>query len=309
MRRFRNILVLAPEGQDTPHLVAHAGELARRNDARLTIYDAVPPLPARRSKINNGGHIIDVEQVLVSNRTAELEKLAADAGIDAAIAVDVGVGFVATIQRVMRNAHDLVMTMPDGGGRRLRGATTTLHLLRKSPCPVWVDDPVTHARPDVVVAVGPYSTDGRRDPLDQTLVELGTSLAKIQGGAAHLVHAWRLEGESLLRSGAMRLEKSAVDELVEAERDAALTVFDELAVPEQVAEVDIQHHVVHGHAANAIAEVAASTRAGVVILGTLARAGLPGLIIGNTAERVLGMLDASIIAVKPPGFVSPVPPA
>ena len=308
MRRFRNILVLAPDGQDTPHLVAHAGELARRNGARLTIFDAVAPLPARRSKINDGGRIIDVEQVLVSNRTAELEKVAADAGVDAAVAVDVGVAFVATIQRVMQQGHDLVITLPDGGGRRLRGATTTLHLLRKSPCPVWVDDPVTHARPDVVIAVGPYSTDGRVDPLDQMLLELGTSLAKIQGGDAHLVHAWRLEGESLLRSGAMRMEKSAVDELVEAERGTALTAFDELVVPEEAVDIAIHRHVVHGHAADSIADVAARTRAGVVVLGTLARAGLPGLIIGNTAEKVVGMLDASIIAVKPPGFVSPVPP-
>jgi nucleotide-binding universal stress UspA family protein len=40
-------------------------------------------------------------------------------------------------------------------------------------------------------------------------------------------------------------------------------------------------------------------------MGTLARAGLRGLLIGNTAERVLDDLDASVIAVKPPGFVSP----
>jgi universal stress protein E len=86
-------------------------------------------------------------------------------------------------------------------------------------------------------------------------------------------------------------------------------VFDELVVPEDAADIDIHNHLVHGHAADAIADVAARTRAGVVVLGTLARAGLPGLIIGNTAERVLGMLEASIIAVKPPGFVSPVPPA
>lgn len=308
MRRFRNILALAPDGQDTPHLLNHAAELAQRNGARLTVYDTVGPLPARRSRVNHGGTIIDVQDVLVSNRLRELEDLTASLGVEASVAVDTGVAFVSTIQRVMEHGHDLIITLPDGGERRLRGATTTLHLLRKSPCPVWVDDPVTHPRRDVVVAVGPYSTDGHVDALDQMLVELGTSLAKIQGGVAHLVHAWRLEGESLLRRGAVRLDQREVDELVEAERSSAATVFDTLVVPAEAADIEIQHHIERGHAADVIADVAERTRAGVVVMGTLARAGLPGLIIGNTAERLLGALDASIIAVKPPGFESPVQP-
>lgn len=308
MRRFRNILVLAPPGPDTAHVIGHAAELARRNEGRLTIYDTVASIPARRSRVNHRGTIIDVQEMLVANRTQELEALRAELGVDASIAVDVGVAFVATIQRAIGDSHDLIITLPDGAGpgRRLRGATTTLHLLRKSPCPVWVDDPITHTRPDVLVAVGPYSTDGEVDPLDQTLVELGTSLAAIQGGAVHLVHAWKLEGESMLRSGALRLDKAAVDELVAAEHAAAITVFDNLDIPSGAEAVEVHRHLERGPAADAIARIAEQTRAGVVVMGTLARAGLPGLIIGNTAERLLGVLEASVIAVKPPGFVSPV---
>jgi nucleotide-binding universal stress UspA family protein len=41
-------------------------------------------------------------------------------------------------------------------------------------------------------------------------------------------------------------------------------------------------------------------------MGTLARTGMPGVVIGNTAERILDDVTCSVIAVKPPGFVSPV---
>jgi nucleotide-binding universal stress UspA family protein len=41
-------------------------------------------------------------------------------------------------------------------------------------------------------------------------------------------------------------------------------------------------------------------------MGTVARIGIPGLLIGNTAETILDQLDCSVLAVKPPGFVSPV---
>jgi nucleotide-binding universal stress UspA family protein len=41
-------------------------------------------------------------------------------------------------------------------------------------------------------------------------------------------------------------------------------------------------------------------------MGTVCRTGIPGLIIGNTAERVLDVVDCSVLTVKPEGFVSPV---
>jgi nucleotide-binding universal stress UspA family protein len=41
-------------------------------------------------------------------------------------------------------------------------------------------------------------------------------------------------------------------------------------------------------------------------MGTVARTGIPGLLIGNTAEGVLNQVDCSLLALKPEGFVSPV---
>jgi hypothetical protein len=43
-----------------------------------------------------------------------------------------------------------------------------------------------------------------------------------------------------------------------------------------------------------------------VVMGTVARRGLAGLITGNTAERLLHGLSCSLLAIKPEGFVTPV---
>ena len=43
-----------------------------------------------------------------------------------------------------------------------------------------------------------------------------------------------------------------------------------------------------------------------VVMGTVARTGLAGFVMGNTAERILSRLRGSVLAVKPAGFVSPV---
>jgi nucleotide-binding universal stress UspA family protein len=42
------------------------------------------------------------------------------------------------------------------------------------------------------------------------------------------------------------------------------------------------------------------------MMGTAGRSGIRGLVIGNTAERMLDQLECSILTLKPPGFVAPV---
>jgi universal stress protein E len=43
-----------------------------------------------------------------------------------------------------------------------------------------------------------------------------------------------------------------------------------------------------------------------VVMGTVARTGVPGFIMGNTAETILSQIDCSVLAIKPPGFTTPV---
>jgi len=46
--------------------------------------------------------------------------------------------------------------------------------------------------------------------------------------------------------------------------------------------------------------------ADLVVMGTVARTGVPGFIMGNTAETILNQIDCSVFAIKPPGFETPV---
>ena len=41
-------------------------------------------------------------------------------------------------------------------------------------------------------------------------------------------------------------------------------------------------------------------------MGTVGRTGIPGVIIGNTAEAILNRVTCSVLAVKPPDFETPV---
>jgi nucleotide-binding universal stress UspA family protein len=61
-----------------------------------------------------------------------------------------------------------------------------------------------------------------------------------------------------------------------------------------------------GQPEDAIPEFVVSEGIEVLMMGTVARGGIPEILIGNTAERVLRKLPCSVLTVKPDGFVSPV---
>ncbi|MGB5281366.1 MAG: universal stress protein, partial [Arenicellales bacterium] len=65
-------------------------------------------------------------------------------------------------------------------------------------------------------------------------------------------------------------------------------------------------HFIKGHPRIDVPKFADKINAGLVVMGTVARTGLPGLFMGNTAESILNQLDCSVLAVKPQGFVTPV---
>ncbi len=42
------------------------------------------------------------------------------------------------------------------------------------------------------------------------------------------------------------------------------------------------------------------------MMGTFGRTGIPGFIMGNTAETMLNRIDCSVLTVKPESFVTPI---
>ena len=68
----------------------------------------------------------------------------------------------------------------------------------------------------------------------------------------------------------------------------------------------VQLHMLKGEAGDLIPWLAWKKHIDVIIMGTVCRTGIPGLFIGNTAEKVLRQVDCSVLTVKPGGFVTPV---
>jgi universal stress protein E len=304
MKRFKNILYFADGATEPCHALQRAVDLADSNEARLTLIDVIKPYPVSAALERRLG--FSIEKHLQAIRLDELDALAGPfQRSDQLIYTRVlsGIPFVEIIRAVQQNGFDLVIKAArsaEGLGEHLLGSTD-LHLLRKCPCPVWIDQPTQQgAYRSILAAVDPT----RAFEQAQLIMDLAISLAHSERADLEVLHAWRLEGETLLRSGRGRIPERELEMLLETERDKHRQPFDRLLAPYGLDSGKPNVQLVKGRATASILDRA--QHADLVIMGTLGRTGIPGFIIGNTAENVLHNTRSSILAVKPEGFRTPV---
>jgi len=302
MNRFKNIMFVADCNQSCPAL-ERAVTLAETNHARLTVVDVI-------DNVNDDKNIqarigVSLNKLLYKHKEEELAKLVAPFQSAETIIytkVLVGTAYAEIIRAVMQYQYDLViktMHPPSTLSERLLGSTH-LHLLRKCPCPVWIDRPgkkIPYRK--ILAAVDP---DDEGDVAVKTL-QLSISLAERERAELEIVHAWQLEGESVLRGGYARLSDHEVDHLVSDHERSREKNFNALLSDFGLTSDNKNVHFVKGSATENILMLGES--ADLIVMGTIGRTGIPGFLIGNTAEDVMQLTRSSILAVKPEGFVSP----
>lgn len=308
MRRFKNILLVADRpGKESP-ILERALELARANHAQLTVMDVLEPMVW--STDNQARFGADLTTILRDRRLEELEELiAAHTRDDALIRAKVAVGtpFLEVIRAVLINRFDLVMKnaeAPRGLLQRPFGPNDQ-HLIRKCPCPVWIDRS-DRARPyrRILAAVDPV--EDADIELDRTIMDLATSFITWEGSQVHVAHAWWLPGEAQLQGGRVRIPELRLEELLAAREQEHAKALGDLLCDYDLALDSPNVHFRKDAPAPLIAELAAELPADLIVLGTVGRTGIPGFFIGNTAESVMQITDVPVLTVKPRGFRSPV---
>ena len=65
-------------------------------------------------------------------------------------------------------------------------------------------------------------------------------------------------------------------------------------------------HLIEGMSEAVIKQAITELNVDVLVMGSVARSGIPGLLIGNKAEKLLTTINCTVLTIKPDGFVSPV---
>jgi universal stress protein E len=208
--------------------------------------------------------------------------------------------WVAIIHAVQQENHDLVIVGTHGQStwEQFFVGSTAHRLIRHCPSPVWVVKGERSGAPKLVLASSDFSEASRMAAI------LGCQIAQQAGSEFHMLHVIDDKDvptgaiERLNPGGALRgaINDVAADHLAEAVKGLGNAAG------------HIHSHLSWGIPAQEIIRLIEHLDIDLLVLGTVGRSGINGVLLGNTAEKVLNHCRCSVLACKPDSFVSSVPP-
>jgi len=306
VKRFKNILVVINDDNPQESLsLARGLTLAKKNKARLTLMDVIP---APEQAISEYEGIIKPEELtamLVERREETLMETVKqlDAKIDIDIKVKIGQNFIEIVRQVVFGKHDILIKAANEHPESFD--SSDFHLMRKCPQPVWLLRGSHQKKLKKILATIDLQLETHEEgkALNHEIMELASSLAKWENSELHILSCWSLPGESHLRNGAfMRVSEEELNQMIQEEERANRQLQDALVARYDISKA--QSHLVKARPEIEIPRFSKDENIDVMVMGTVARSGIPGLLIGNTSETILSSISCSVLTLKPGGFES-----
>jgi universal stress protein E len=236
-----------------------------------------------------------VKQELMRTRTDCLrgEVLDAHAACDditlqAAWAKDIAAWVVRT---AVRKDFDLVVKSVHPTKSRTH-TPTDWHLLRDCPVPVLLTSGRRWSKKPVILATLDLNRHDRaHEELNRKVLEAAVEMARVYDGVVHCVYA--IEVSRVLAD----LDIINPRKLAKEARARSSIVLKPLVAPYKIPASRV--HMPIGKVGPAVNGLAKKLNADLLVMGTTARRGLKGLVIGNSAERVLAGSTRDILGLKP----------
>lgn len=319
MKRFKNILfVLGNRTDETSPSLMRAIALAKTNQADLTLLYVLPKLSLTSYSKKMGISSQQLKEKVQAHEEARLHQLLSSLEPDIGIRTELKVGkrYLESIRAVQSESFDLVIKEADAIDwfSRFIGSDD-MHLLRKCPCPVWLMK--KDEKPDYrnIMAAVDFDT-GRDKPssdaLNQTILDLACSLSLSELATVHAVNVYDVPESGFISLWVDNAD-SVEQEMADAEHrdrqyrmNALLDALKGRMGEETYHYLSLRSHIVPGIPGRELPKMAETIKADLVVMGTVARTGIAGVIIGNTAETVLSQLNCSVLAIKPKGFATPI---
>lgn len=310
MRNFTNILYVSTGISDDIEGLKQALSLARNNKAALKFLLVYPELPPNQEAYREKFREFMAEQVGTAVQAARAALRIEESEAPIRVEMDSGdtPSAITFIRHVMRENHDLLIKEAEPKEDSKGFMAMDMTLLRKCPCPVWLARPISRPRHEirVAVAVNPESRDQPERDLSLRLLELARSLADDCSGELDICSCWDFEFERYLRgSSRADIPDRNIHGAVDYAQAAHNTELNNLIHASAIGGV-IHLHRLKGRAEDRIPSFVRGRGVDILVMGSVARSGIAGFFMGNTAENIMRELNCALVALKPKGFVSPV---
>lgn len=200
---------------------------------------------------------------------------------------------IVTIQKAQGCGLVIKTHLPDSALKRVIITPEDWKLLRVCPCPIiivnqnrsWIGRPV-------LAAVDLGNPDKSHVVLHDALVKVANTLTRVAEGSLHLVSVYPSPIFSEIHPDSN--VPGMTPEIKEIYTSACKTFEEQYPalLPENI-------HLAAGAADIIIPQTAKELDAAVCVIGTVARTGISGVLIGNTVEAILDDLDCDILIIKP----------
>lgn len=300
MSTFSKILFVPLEGADNASAMATANKMALQHGAVMDVIATIDAPSRMQELIHDREYFEEVQRDQLQSLRDEIDRWSRAAGCPGvAVSVAVGNPVLVALRRLNLECYDLV-ALPAGSPHGDHALVR--RLLRKSPAPVWLIQPTGSSTQRVLAAVDPNPAE---DQLNRQILEMAATFAS-EGAVVDVVTVWQLYGERTLRESAFwKARRGEIEQMLVAEELGVRLALEELLGSSGPPGIEWAIHLRRGEAAEIISLTVRELMTDTLVIGTVARSGISGLVMGNTAERVLDSVSTSVVAVKPPGFPSP----
>jgi len=308
---FNNILVATDFSPHTDAALRQAIWLARAASAKITLAHSLPDLrrlmysaslQARMDLLYGEGNQFQ-QEIRQKSNDAMRKKIVDLKATDLAVTYETLLGepYVQLTHAVQAEAYDLVMAGSRGLAKwkNFLVGSTAKRLIRKCPASVWIVKAEHVHPPKVILAPTDFSD------VSLKAVIHGLRLSQITGAQFHLLHV--TASLDLPESYLFPLPEleSVRKEITESATARLETILNSLSADRN----QLQVHLLEGTPWKEIQRLTKQLAADLIVMGNVGRSGIKGVLLGNTAEKVLDTCDCSILTVKPDDFVCPIPPA
>jgi universal stress protein E len=305
----RRILVAVkdPRSRSKP-AVLKAAQLARALGAEIELYHAIDTSLYVDQIGLAGEDPNEFQRNVCEQYRGELESIAERLRRDA-LRVSVFVewdypAFEAVVRRASETQAGLIVVECHRHHHRIPWLLefTDWELLRIAPMPVLlVKSPRAYRRPVVLAAIDPSHAHEKTAHLDREILKSAVTISGALQGMLHAMHTCPMPPLSGMVDFGPGMGAAPVDqELMQERLQGARRNFERILAPLKVPAA--RRYFMTSTAVAAIPIVARSSRAAMVVMGTVSRSRLKRLFIGNTAERALDALTCDVLIAKPSVF-------
>ena len=307
MSQFNKILVVVDPSEDNQKALFRALEMSERHPAQITVFLTIYDFSYEMTTMLSPDERNSMRNAVIQDRKDWLTELIAESQI-AANNIDTKVvwhnrPYESIIRTVLEGEYDVVVkgTHEHDILKSVIFTPTDWHLLRKCPCSVLLVK--EHEWPEngkVLAAVNAGTEDEDHAKLNNTIIEHAQFVSRLLRSETHLVNAYPPTPMNI----AVEIPEFDPNEYNSTMKNHHKKTLHQLATEN---DLDVGNtHLYEGMPEDVIPRVAKDLDAELVVIGTVGRSGISAALIGNTAEHVIDNLNCDLLALKPPGFESPV---